>query len=76
MKIKDEVARLCKASEDEEVQKRLTGRILGPWHDFLEEKRKKTPDCRLCHMPIEHMPYAGIYSERLREHFVRVHWPG
>jgi hypothetical protein len=74
VKLKDELSRLCATIEDKEVEKRLTDKILQAWHDFLESKKKKIPECRMCHMRIEHMPYTGTPSARLREHFVHIHW--
>jgi hypothetical protein len=74
VKIKDIIIKLCAAIEDDKGAQRVTDCFQSSWLDFLESKRKKSPECRLCHVRIEHMPYVGTPLERLREHFIRTHW--
>lgn len=61
------------AIEDKAVVRGLENVYRAIWLKFLEQKRKKTPACRLCKLRIENMPAGGTSTDRLRQHFVDFH---
>jgi hypothetical protein len=73
MLLKHLVAALCACVEDGEEAVRLVGLFEGVWLKFLDEKRKKKSECRLCHVRIEGLEGEGSPTERLARHFREVH---
>lgn len=61
------------AMEDKAVVRGLENEYRAAWLKILEQKRKKTSACRLCHVRIQNMPTGGTPTDRLRQHFVDFH---
>ncbi|KAJ4319902.1 hypothetical protein N0V94_003674 [Neodidymelliopsis sp. IMI 364377] len=65
--------RVFDAIEDKAIVRGLENNYRAVWLKFLEQKRKKTPACRLCHVRIQNMPGGSSPTDRLRQHFVDFH---
>ncbi|KAH7361185.1 hypothetical protein BKA66DRAFT_573533 [Pyrenochaeta sp. MPI-SDFR-AT-0127] len=72
--LKEKVADLCAAIEDQAQKERVQQIFQQAWIEFLEKKRKKKAECRLCHLWIDCMPGEGSSSQILAQHFVTAHW--
>jgi hypothetical protein len=71
--ISAQVGRLCEGIAEEGERERIRNVFRGAWITFLEAKRKKKAECRICHAKVQMMPYEGTPTERLEHHFVDVH---
>jgi hypothetical protein len=71
--MQDKIGALLALIQDEEVKDRIDDEIRHAWIEFIQEKRKKKPECRLCHVRIEHMPAGETPDERLARHVTDVH---
>lgn len=72
--IRDELAKVCAAIDDKTQARRIEQELRQVWLDFMEEKRKKRLECRLCRMRVNNMAGEGSPSERLAQHFLALHW--
>jgi len=71
--MKEKIGVLLSLIDDEEARERIDDEIRHAWIEFMEEKRKKRPECRLCRVRIEHMPAGETPDERLARHVTDVH---
>jgi hypothetical protein len=71
--ISGHVGRLCEGIAEDGERERIRDVFMGAWMTFLEAKRKKKAECRICHAKVQIMPYEGTPTERLERHFIDVH---
>ncbi|KAF2131142.1 hypothetical protein P153DRAFT_395525 [Dothidotthia symphoricarpi CBS 119687] len=72
--VRDELAKAYALIDDKTHVRRVEQELQQAWLDFVEEKCKKRAECRLCLLRVSQMTGQGTPSERLRQHFVDVHW--
>jgi hypothetical protein len=73
--IKGKVSALCAEIEDQGERGRSRNMFHAAWVPFIDRKRKKRPECRLCHERFEGLRGANsdAVDRRLTEHVVGVH---
>ncbi|KAL1792934.1 hypothetical protein ACET3X_009441 [Alternaria dauci] len=71
--MKDKISGLLELIKDEEERQKISDLFRVAWIEFIRLKRKKRPECRLCHVRIEHMPAGGTPDDRLARHVTDVH---
>ena len=71
--LRTDLRRTLDAIEDKAVVRGFENKYRATWLKLLEEKRKKSPACRLCNMRVQNMPAGGSPTDRLRQHFVDSH---
>jgi hypothetical protein len=59
--------------DDKAIARGLENQYRAVWTNFLEEKRKKNPACRLCNTRVQDMPAGISATDRLHQHFVDFH---
>lgn len=75
--LKAQVCRLCKLIEDEGERTRVQRIWQRAWIEFLREKRRKKPECRLCKVRVADMPSLDrkeSVEDRVLAHLVAAHW--
>jgi hypothetical protein len=71
--MKEKIGGLLSLIEDDEAKERIDDEFRHAWIEFLQLRRKKRPECRLCRVRIEHMPAGETSDERLARHVTDVH---
>ncbi|CAG5156588.1 uncharacterized protein ALTATR162_LOCUS4385 [Alternaria atra] len=71
--MKEKIGRLLSLIKNNDEREKIDDLFRDAWIEFLQSKRKKRPECRLCHTRIEHMPVGETPDERLARHITDVH---
>ena len=71
--MKEKIGGLLGLIDDEEEREKIDEMFRVVWIEFVQLKRKKKPECRLCHVRIEHMPAGETPDDRLARHVTDVH---
>jgi hypothetical protein len=71
--MKEKIGGLLELIDDEGEREKIDEMFRVVWIEFVQLKRKKKPECRLCHVRIEHMPAGETPDDRLARHVTDVH---
>ncbi|KAG9185489.1 hypothetical protein G6011_08033 [Alternaria panax] len=71
--MKEKIGALLSLIDNEEEREKIDDAFRVAWIEFIQLKRKKKPECRLCHMRIDHMPAGETPDDRLARHVTDVH---
>ncbi|RYO54326.1 hypothetical protein AA0116_g9246 [Alternaria tenuissima] len=71
--MQEKIGGLLGLIDDEEEREKIDEMFRVVWIEFVQLKRKKKPECRLCHVRIEHMPAGETPDDRLARHVTDMH---
>lgn len=71
--MKEKIGGLLSLIENVEARESIEEMFRNAWIGFLDGKRRKKPECRLCHMRIETMFGEDSPGEKLTRHFIETH---